>query len=140
MLRLQQHLLSLLKNEDDNQEVREYFSDLHLLTALITISWSNSRQLLDSKFTPAIDVEVRSRNALGGTRAHDTPPLDPIACGAILETAHSLLQIDRLDDALAEFFDSSFTETPTRTSCAQIFTKYEKSCSERLRRGQPTSV
>ncbi|WP_354382622.1 TniQ family protein [Streptomyces sp. PvR034] len=130
---LQQHLLSLLKTQDDAHEVREYFSDLHLLAALITISWPNSLRRVDPAFAPAIDIEVNARKALGGVRAHDTPPVDPIACGAILDAAHSLLQIDSLDDVLAEFFDSTFTGTPARAGWAQIFTKYEISCSKRLR-------
>ncbi|WP_329458715.1 TniQ family protein [Streptomyces sp. NBC_01497] len=133
LLALQHHLLSLLKTQDDNPEVREYFSDLHLLTALITISWPHSRRRVDSTFAPVVDIEADARRILGGIRVHDTSPIDPIACGAILDTAHSLLQIDSLRDALAEFFDSAFTGTSARAGWAQIFTKYEKSCSQRLR-------
>ncbi|MGW2816098.1 TniQ family protein [Streptomyces sp. NPDC001415] len=133
LLALQHHLLSLLKTRDADDEVREYFSDLHLLAALITISWPDSRRRIASIFAPVVDIEADARRVLGGIRVHDASPVDPIACGAILDAAHSLLQIDSLRDALAEFFDSTFAGTPARAGWAQIFTKYEKSCSQHLR-------
>ncbi|GES33742.1 TniQ family protein [Streptomyces angustmyceticus] len=133
LLALQHHLLGLLKTRDVDHEVREYFSDLHLLAALITFSWPHSRRRVDSIFAPIVDIETDTRRTFGGIRVHETSPIDPIACGAILDAAHSLLQIDSLRNVLAEFFDSALTGAPARAGWAQIFTKYEKSCSRRLR-------
>lgn len=133
LLDLQHHILELLDSREDSPEAREYFSDLHLLTALITASWPHSRYRVDSVYAPAVDAEARTRRQSGTLRVHDTPPTDSVACGAVLAAAHSVLQTDSLRDVLAKFFDSAFTSTPARMGWARIFTKYESSCSQGLR-------
>ncbi|MGV4987157.1 hypothetical protein ACVB8X_15160 [Streptomyces sp. NRAIS4] len=114
LLDLQHHILDLLSAQGGNAEAREYFSDLHLLTALITASWPHSRYRVDTAYAPAVDAEARARKHFGTLRVHDTPPTDPIACGAVLAAAHSMLQTKSLRDVLAELFDSAFTSTPAR--------------------------
>lgn len=85
-----------------------YFVDLRLMTYLIRASWPRARDLVP---TPAL-AEAIERHAkqelqqLAGQRLsrgihprdiHDTPPLDPVPCAALLATADRLLSCDTVN-------------------------------------------
>ncbi|MFF5614605.1 TniQ family protein [Streptomyces albidoflavus] len=133
LLDLQTQLLSLLASRRDDHEVRAYFNDLHLLSVLITASWPHSSHLVDPAFVPAVDAEVRARRTFGTLRFHDAAPGDPVACGAMLGVANSLLHAAAFRDLLADSLESAFTSVPARAGWVRVFAKYETSCSLRLR-------
>ncbi|MEU9981348.1 hypothetical protein [Streptomyces sp. NPDC050856] len=89
--------------------------------------------MVDPAFVSAVDAEVRARRTFGTLRFHDAAPADPVASGAVLGVANSLLHADAFRDVLADSLESAFTSVPARAGWARVFAKYETSCSLRLR-------
>ncbi|MET8531515.1 TniQ family protein [Streptomyces sp. NPDC005065] len=137
ILRFQQYLRGRLKSPTRTTDASEYFTDLRLATALISTTWPHGRHLLDADTAERIDSSSHQlHGGPGGKRnqqARDTPPRDPIACGALLMAADRLLRRDDLPDLLSDLTRAAFGNPSGRTPWAVLYDKHKNDCSERLR-------
>ncbi|MEU1440839.1 TniQ family protein [Streptomyces mirabilis] len=137
ILRFQKSLRGRLKSPTRAMEASEYFTDLRLATALISTTWPHSRDLLDAKTAERIDSNSpKLHDDSGGRRnqqVRDTPPRDPVVCGALLMAADRLLSRDDLPDLLSEIMRAAFGSPSSRTPWAVLYDKHKNDCSERLR-------
>jgi hypothetical protein len=137
ILRFQRSLRGRLKSPTRTSDASEYFTDLRLATALISTTWPHSRDLLDAKTAERIDSNSQKlHDESGGWRnqqVRDTPPRDPVVCGALMMAADRLLSRDDLPDLLSEITRTAFGRPSSRTPWAVLYDKHKNDCSERLR-------
>ncbi|MGW2017345.1 TniQ family protein [Streptomyces sp. NPDC001927] len=137
ILRFQKSLRGRLKSPTRTTDASEYFTDLRLATALIIATWPHSRSLLDASTAERIDSHLQDPRVVPGGRRnlqiHDTPPRDPIACGALLMAADRLLLRDDLPDLISDLTRAAFGSPSSRTPWAVLYDKHKNDCSERLR-------
>ncbi|WP_078869203.1 MULTISPECIES: TniQ family protein [unclassified Streptomyces] len=137
VLRFQKSLRGRLKSPTRTTDAFEYFTDLRLATALISTTWPQGRHLLDTDTAERIDSNSQKLHVGPGGRrnpqARDTPPRDPIACGALLMAADRLLSRDDLPDLLSDLTRAGFDAPSSRTPWAVLYDKHKNDCSERLR-------
>lgn len=137
ILRFQRSLRDRLKSPTRTSDASEYFTDLRLATALISTTWPHSRDLLGAKAAERIDLNSQKpHDESGGWRnqqALDTPPRDPVVCGALLMAADRLLSRDDLPDLLSEITRTAFGRPSSRTPWAVLYDRHKNDCSERLR-------
>jgi hypothetical protein len=70
----------------------QYFADLQLTSALISASWPASRPLFPAPaLADAFGEHAASRASRRSYRVYDTPPLDTLACAALVTTAVGIL-------------------------------------------------
>ncbi|MYQ54707.1 MULTISPECIES: TniQ family protein [unclassified Streptomyces] len=114
-LSLQRRLLELLTSVTDPRPMSagmpvtsaEYFADLHLLAALVLLSWPHTRELnpdggggeaiaheVDRRLAEVAE-NVVARGRKGTTLYWNHPPADSTACAAVLGIAERLLGCDR---------------------------------------------
>jgi len=136
LLTLQRHINGLLDQHHPRKETAEYFTDIRLMTALIIASWPSAKDRIAPRLGAAVDREVRARRAhraRGGHYVRDTAPTDPIACGALISAADSLLKTEDLGSTLTPLFERTFESLVARESLIRVFSKHQAGCSHRTR-------
>ncbi|MGW8455894.1 TniQ family protein [Streptomyces niveus] len=137
IIRFQKYLRDRLESRTRTTDTSEYFTDLRLATALINATWPHSRDLLDADTAERIDANSRkmqdSPSRRNNQQVHDTPPRDPIACGALLMAADHLLSRDDLPDLISDLTRAAFGSPSSRTPWAVLYDRHKSDCSERLR-------
>jgi hypothetical protein len=138
LLEAQQRVLAVLDSPNAAPEARRFFTDLRLMTALLCASWPLGRQLMAPAVIEPVAEHVRwlRRQSSGGSRLNypmDKPPTDPVAGGALLSAATTLLETTDLQDVLTEHLDASRSVSRARTPWAGVFTRHENSCSDPMR-------
>ena len=137
LLDFQRSLLTRLTPSVPAREASEYFTDLRLITALISTSWPQGSHLAGagSAEKPA-HIHDQRHGAPGiprNRRIPDPLPRDPEACAALLSAAQLLLDEKDLEGVLSQFARAASNSRPSRTPWARIFARHEDTCSERLR-------
>ncbi|HVB41331.1 MAG TPA: TniQ family protein [Streptosporangiaceae bacterium] len=70
----------------------QYFADLQLTSGLISAAWPGTRPLFPAQaLADAFGEHAESRNAHPSYRVYDTPPLDTLACAALITAAAGIL-------------------------------------------------
>ncbi|WP_369361192.1 hypothetical protein [Streptomyces sp. cg2] len=137
IIRFQKSLRDRLESPTRTTDASEYFTDLRLATALINSTWPHSRDLLNADTAERIDANSRKLHDSPARRhnqqVHDTPPRDPIACGALLMAADRLLSRDDLPDLISDLTRAAFGSPSSRTPWAVLYDRHRSDCSERLR-------
>ncbi|TXS77723.1 TniQ family protein [Streptomyces sp. sk2.1] len=137
ILRFQKSLRGRLDSPTRATDASEYFTDLRLATALINTAWPHSLDLLDTNTAERIDSNSQTMHASPGGRhnqqVRDTPPRDPITCGALLMAADRLLTRDDLPDVISNLTRAAFGSPSSRTPWAVLYDRHKSGCSERLR-------
>ncbi|MFE7749697.1 TniQ family protein [Streptomyces sp. NPDC057428] len=138
ILRFQQSLLSRLAPSTPAKVASEYFADLRLTAALISTTWPQGSHLFDAD--TAEQIGSYSQNLHGGEGGRpsrqwvrDTPPRDPVTCGALLMAADRLLSRNDLPDLMSDLTSAAFDQPRSRTPWAVVYGRHESDCSERLR-------
>ncbi|MBT2427593.1 TniQ family protein [Streptomyces sp. ISL-112] len=137
ILRFQKSIRGRLKSPTRVTDASEYFTDLRLATALISTTWPHGRDLLDADTAERIDSNSQKLHHGPGGRPNqqlrDTPPRDPVVCGALLMAADRLLSRGDLSDFMSEITRAAFGSPSSRTPWAVLYDKHKNDCSERLR-------
>ncbi|WP_405424418.1 TniQ family protein [Streptomyces erythrochromogenes] len=150
-LNLQSRLLALLTSVTDPRPMSagtpvttaEYFADLHLLTALILLSWPHTRELNpvsegDEAIAHEVDrrlAEVAQNAAARGRKGTalywNNPPADSATCAALLGIAERLLGYDRTtaEQLIQKLLAASTKADPRSTNVIRLNNR----CSPSLR-------
>ncbi|WP_193318007.1 MULTISPECIES: TniQ family protein [Streptomyces] len=143
-LDLQQHILSHLHPSRPAREAAAYFTDLRLITAILTASWPRARHLIDTELVAPVDAHLHrlderqsslpsSRNRSYRYYRHlDVPPEDAASTAALLGAAHTVLHSSDLPRALAQYFDTAFGHPRTRAAWKRLYDQHAADCSDRL--------
>jgi hypothetical protein len=111
------------------EEASCYFTDLRMVTSLLCASWPAGRELVSPGLTSAADEHVRLLNT-GPQPLLDTPPKDPVATGALLTAAASVLTGTDLEGSLAQYFQAAWAGNPSRSPWGRVFARHKSACSE----------
>ncbi|MCX5266658.1 TniQ family protein [Streptomyces sp. NBC_00199] len=139
LLGFQEHLLSLLAPDRPPGEASRYFTDLRLVTALVSSSWPHARSLIDDGLAARVKRHFRTIHAAGNTSGERNrlllaPPRDAAVCAALLHASHMLLEAHDLRSTLADLINASSRNGISRNLWARQFTRWESSCSVRMDR------
>ncbi|MBX9423849.1 TniQ family protein [Streptomyces lateritius] len=156
-LNLQRRLLELLTSVTDPRPTSvgapvataEYFADLHLLSALILLSWPHTRELnpvRDGDEAIAHEADRRlaevaqnavARGRKGTTLYWNHPPADSTACAAVLGIAERLLAYDRstAQQLIQQLLASSTKADPRSANVIRLNNRCSPSLRSLLVRG-----
>ncbi|MFJ6726070.1 TniQ family protein [Streptomyces sp. NPDC091281] len=150
-LHLQRRLLELLTSVTDLRPMSagmpvttaEYFADLHLLAALVLLSWPHTRELnpvkegdeviaheVDRRLTEVAENAV-ARGRKGTTLYWNHPPADSTACAAVLAIAERLLNSARpaAQQLIATLLEAATKSDPRSANVIRVNNR----CSPALR-------
>jgi hypothetical protein len=136
----QTRILDLLDPHHPAEPAARYFTDLRLITALIRTSWPQARNLMEGDLVEAterhLDNQERQQPPADTKRRLPitmvSPPLDAMACAALLHTADTVLNAPNLRDALAPLIAST-RGSRRRSPWTHAFIRNEDGCSQHLR-------
>ncbi|KAA6222963.1 hypothetical protein CP973_14465 [Streptomyces albofaciens JCM 4342] len=131
-LGFQQAILTRLSSPAPAAETAAYFTDLRVVATLISTSWPQARELMDTASAEKVDVYVRGRRGPHERQARDAPPRDPVVCAAVLQAADQVLAAEGLSGVLSHFIRAAFRTSPSHTPWVRLLARHENACSERL--------
>jgi len=137
LLIFQQHILDQLAPTTHTGQAAGFFTDLRLVSSLLTASWPHGRDLVCAGLADQLTAHARTRRATGKDDPRrlvsGAPPRDAVACARLLQAAQAVLAHDDLPAALATAAGNALEGRPSRTFWARSITRYGSTCSERLR-------
>ncbi|WP_399103348.1 TniQ family protein [Streptomyces sp. 11x1] len=141
LIRFQQDILRRLDSSAPAQAAAEYFTDLRLVADLLSASWPQAQELVDTGLAGHVTAHVHERAAEHrGTSSNphryqviDAAPRDAVACAGLLQAAQRVLAESDLSDTLAPLVQAAFRERGARFAWTTAFARHEDACSERMR-------
>ena len=137
LLIFQQHILDQLAPTTHTGQAAGFFTDLRLVSSLLTASWPHGRAPVSAGLADQLTAHARTRRATGKDDPRrlvsGAPPRDAVACARLLQAAQAVLAHDDLPAALATAAGNALEGRPSRTFWARSITRYGSTCSERLR-------
>jgi len=137
LLLLQQHILRQLAPATHTGQAAGFFTDLRLVSNLLTASWPHGLDLAGADLAGQVTAHTRTRRVIeedvSRRRAFDAPPRDAVACAGLLQAPQTVLAHDDLPAALATLAENALEGRPSRTFWARSIARYGPTCSERLR-------
>jgi hypothetical protein len=154
LVQFQQRILDLLRptgpgvatSVGRHTPAAQYFIDLRLMAYLVRASWPRARQLVSTPaLAEAIDrhvereqrqlTDIRSGRIMHPRDVHDTAPLDPVPCAALLAAADQLLSCDTANTLSGQLrrLLSYDTRRPGKAEWSRNFLESRPGCSEGLR-------
>lgn len=137
-LALQHHIHTVLDSDGPAIDAAYYFTDLKLITALITASWPHSQHLIRRQSRGIVAAHATFQNF---NRAHrkpyhhivlDTPPADSITRAALLLAAHNVLGCADIHTELTPLVNPTFTTMAARASWTRFYQRHRTTTSPRL--------
>jgi TniQ protein len=137
LLLLQQHILGQLAPTTHTGQAAGFFTDLRLVSNLLTASWPHGRDLAGAELAGQVTAHTRTRRVIEEDvprrRVFEAPPRDAVACARLLQAAQTVLAHDDLPAALATLAENALEGRPSRTFWARSIARNGPTCSERLR-------
>lgn len=140
LLTFQARIMDLLDPHASSGRASRYFTDLRLITALIRASWPQAKDLITGGLADDIhqrlDQEGQQLSVHSSGRRSQimmaAPPLDAVACAALLHTADAILSAANPRDVLAPLIAST-RGSRRRSPWTVAFIRNADACSGHLR-------
>lgn len=132
MLDTQRRILDYLGPGRSDAAAARFFSDLRLVTTILSAAWPLDRHLIDPAMDTAVDEHVRNLGS-PNYRTVDTPPNNITAAAALLTAAVTVLDDTTRQTALVQHLRESRTGRASREPWVGVFTRHAASCSPALR-------
>lgn len=131
-LALQRRMLAMLEPGHPAEDAAAYFTDLRVVTAILSITWPCSRNLAEPAAQALISQHAGELSA-GTRQVIDRPPGQPLATAGLLTTAAAVLDDPERQAALARILRSPRDGPPSRTPWARVFDRHSRACSQQIR-------
>jgi hypothetical protein len=131
-LALQRRLFAMLEPGHPAEDAAAYFTDLRVVTAMLCITWPDSRNLAEPAAQALISQHAGELGA-GTRQVIDRPPRQPLAAAGLLTAAAAVLDDPERQTALARSLRSPRDGRPSRTPWARVFDRHSLACSQQLR-------
>jgi hypothetical protein len=132
MIETQRRILEHLDPSRSGKAATRFFSDLRLITTLLSVAWPLDRHLIEPAMHTAVDEHVRNLGS-PNYRTVDTPPNNTAAAAALLTAAARVLDDDGRQTALVQQLRVSRTGRASREPWVGVFARHAASCSPSLR-------
>ncbi|GGZ29042.1 TniQ family protein [Streptomyces nitrosporeus] len=134
---LQAKIVSMLSPTTPAATAGQYFTDLHMTSGLVMITWPKARPTASGVDTHRADQVLAERKDPSLSMHVSTPPQDARACASILLAADTILSADDLRAALAplapvENRTRSGIDPKRHRSWDAAFQRNQYDCSERF--------
>jgi hypothetical protein len=138
ILALQRHIRCVLDGAGSDREAAQYFTDLKLITALITTALPHCQHLIAPEFVDPVANHERLNPGRGRQTRYlhtvlDKPVIDPLAAAGLLQAAHALLACGDLQAAPTPLIDPTFTPIAAKIAWSRFFHRHRARSSGRLR-------
>jgi TniQ len=133
VLRAQQRILALLDPEHPAEDASRTFTDLRVVSALLSMSWPLGRDLVDPLPAALVDDHVALRISGVHPKALDKQPASVLAAAGLLSASVTILDSPDLAGTIARHVEARKPGRPSRSAWSALVERHYSASSPAMR-------